>query len=72
MASEDIYESLLKEKKIDDVSDLYKELTILGIEMKNEELAQKYLKAHTEIFGLDHPRTKEIFHYLDGRQLAPS
>jgi len=72
LLSEEIYNIVLKEKKIDDVSDLYKELAMLGTDLKDEELTNKYLKAHTKTFGLDHPRTKEIFHYLDERKLSPS
>ncbi len=72
LLSEEIYDLIMKEKKIDDISDLYKELAMLGVDLKDEELTNKYLKAHTKTFGLDHSRTKEIFHFLDKRNLAPS
>ncbi len=72
LLSEEIYDLIMKEKKIDDISDLYQELAMLGVDLKDEELTNKYLKAHAKIFGLDHPRTKEIFHFLDKRNLAPN
>ena len=68
--SEEIYDVVLKEKKIDDVSDLYKELALLGIYMKDDGLTHKYLKAHINIFGHSHPRTQEILHALDGHGLV--
>lgn len=68
--SEEIYDIVLKEKKIDDVSDLYKELALLGIDMKDDGLTHKYLKAHINIFGHSHPRTQEILHALDGHGLV--
>ncbi|OJW46991.1 MAG: hypothetical protein BGO67_09855 [Alphaproteobacteria bacterium 41-28] len=68
--SEEIYNLVLKEKKIDDVSDLYKELAILGAEIKDEALVHKYLKAHIDTFGKMHPRTKEILLYLDQNRLT--
>lgn len=64
LLSEDVYETVLKEKKLDDVSDLYKELTILGVKMKDEKCVHKYLNAHINLFGQTHFRTKEILHYL--------
>ncbi len=70
LLSEEIYSDFLKEKKIDEVSDLYKELATLGVKMKDEELTHKYLKEHIHIFGLEHTRTKEIVQYLDARNLS--
>lgn len=49
--SEEIYNTVLKEKKIDDVSELYKALAILGAEMKDKALMDKYLKIHKDTFG---------------------
>lgn len=72
LMSDKIYTAVLKSKNIDDVSDLYKDLAILGVDMEDEALTHKYLNAHTKTFGLDHPRTKEIFHYLDRCKLSPS
>lgn len=72
LLSKEIYDNVLKQQKIDDVSYLYKELAMLGVNLKDEELTNKYLKAHIETFGLDHPRTKEIFYFLDKHHLAPS
>lgn len=65
LKSEEIYSIALKEKKIDDVSELYKELAILGATLKDEELVHKYLNAHIHTFGHSHPRTQEIILYLD-------
>ncbi|MBA3814323.1 MAG: hypothetical protein H0X26_07545 [Alphaproteobacteria bacterium] len=70
LLSEEIYGLVLKEKKIDDVSDLYKELALLGIELKDEGLSQKYLKAHMDTFGRLHPRTQEILLSLDKNRLV--
>jgi len=70
LLSEEIYDAVLKEKKIDDVSGLYKELAILGAEMKDEALVHKYLKAHIDTFGRMHHRTKEILLYLDQNGLT--
>lgn len=69
LVSEEIYNLVLKEKKIDDVSDLYAELAALGIKIKDEELTHKYLQKHIDIFGLDHPRTKEIIKNFDDKNL---
>lgn len=69
LASDAIFTKILKNQKVDDVSDLYKQLAILGIDTKDEALTNVYLKKQIAIFGLDHPRTKEIFHYLDEKGL---
>lgn len=63
--SHEIYNNILKNKKIDDVSELYTELAILGVKLKDEGLTQKYLNAHIDVFGLDHPRTEKILRHLD-------
>lgn len=65
LLSKEIYDKVLKEQKIDDVSDLYKELAILGAAMKDEGITHKYLNAHIETFGIDHPRTEQILKHLD-------
>lgn len=70
LLSEDIYDRVLKEKTIDEVSDLYMELAIIGEKLKDETLTQKYLTAHIETFGLDHPRTEKILKHLDQVNLA--
>ncbi len=66
---EQIFEKLLQNKKIDDVSELYKSLAILGVDLQDEVLAHKYLHKQLAIFGLDHLKTKEISVYLDKRKL---
>lgn len=63
--SEEIYDAVFKEKNVDDVSELYAELAILGEKLKDEGLTQKYLTAHIDTFGLDHPRTERILKHLD-------
>ncbi|MBA3814345.1 MAG: hypothetical protein H0X26_07655 [Alphaproteobacteria bacterium] len=70
LLSEEIYDFVLKEKAIDDVSDLYKELALLGIEMKEDGLTHKYLKTHIDTFGRSHPRTQEILLALDKKGLV--
>ena len=65
LKSEDIYEVLLKQKAIDDVSLLYKQLAFLGITLREEDITHTYLKKHLRMFGIQHPRTKEIIHQLD-------
>src|SRR3990167_5745408 len=44
LLSDDVYNKILKEKKIDDVSELYKDLTLLGVKMKDEKIVHTYLK----------------------------
>lgn len=70
LLSEEIYNIVLKEKKIDDVSELYMAIALLGIDMKDDGLTHKYLKAHLNIFGHSHPRTQEILHTLDKHGLV--
>lgn len=65
LISEEIFEKVLQNKKIDDVSELYKSLATLGVDMQDEALTQKYLDKQIEVFGLDHPKTKEISLYFD-------
>ena len=43
MQSEMVFDSILKEKTIDDVCELYKQLAILGVDMKDERLTHDYL-----------------------------
>ena len=70
LKSHAIYEKILKGKKIDDISDLYTRLAILGADLRDEDLTHTYLKKHIEIFGLDHPRIKEMMLYLDKKGLV--
>ena len=65
LKSEIIYDALLKHKALDDVSLLYKQLAMLGITLREEEVTHIYLKKHLRTFGLQHPRTQEIIHQLD-------
>jgi len=70
LTSDEIYTNVLKSKKIDDVSELYTGLALLGIDMKQEKITSMYLKAHMETFGVDHPRTNEIISVLDDKGLG--
>ena len=58
--AEKILEKLLREKRVDDLSLLYAQLALLGIDSKDEALTQRYLKKHIETFGYEHARTKEV------------
>lgn len=70
LKSEEVFEKILKNKKVDDVSDLYKQLAILGVDTANEALTHTYLKKQMATFGLEHPKTKEIMIYLDKKGLV--
>ncbi len=65
LESEAIFEKILKNKKIDDVSELYKQLAILGADTRDDTLTRTYYKKHQTIFGFGHPRMKEMALYLD-------
>lgn len=69
LKSEEIFDTILKNKKVDDVSDLYKQLALLGIDSTDETLTHIYLQKQIGTFGLDHPKTKEALIYLDERGL---
>lgn len=68
--SEEIFEKLLQNKRIEDVSELYKSLVILGADMHDQVLAQKYLDKQLNIFGFDHPKTTEISLYFDEQKFV--
>lgn len=70
LMSDKIYTTVLKNKEIDDVSDLYKDLVILGAKMRDEAIVHEYLKAHIQTFGRMHPRTKEILLFLNQNGLT--
>lgn len=70
LKSEEIFREVLTNTSIDDVSDLYKELAILGAKMKDEYIIHKYLGEHLKVFGHDHPRTLEILQYLDKKGIS--
>lgn len=65
LESEGIFEKILKNKKIDDVSELYKQLAILGVDMRDDALSHTYFKKHQILFDFAHPRMKEMTLYLD-------
>ncbi len=70
LVSDQIYNNILKNKEIDDVSELYTALALLGAKGEDEELTHKYLKAQVQTFGLAHPRTQEIMLYLNKKGLS--
>ncbi len=70
--SNEIYARVLKNKRIDDVSELYTALAILGMDLKDNAVTSRYLKTHIETFGADHPRTREILSALESRELPLS
>jgi tetratricopeptide (TPR) repeat protein len=65
--SELIFDNILKEKKIDDVCSLYKQLAIFGVDMKDESLTHDYLNKLMMVFGVNHYSTIETASYLDER-----
>lgn len=65
--SKGVFDNILKEKKIDDVCDLYKQLAILGVDMKDESLTHDYLNKLMAVFGVNHYSTIETVSYLDER-----
>ncbi|OJW55226.1 MAG: hypothetical protein BGO67_00525 [Alphaproteobacteria bacterium 41-28] len=63
--AENLYEKILHEKTLDELSILYTRLAILGAKRGDDIMVGKYLSFHIENFGLAHPRTFEIKGYLD-------
>ena len=69
LQSEAIYDVLLKEKAIDDISRLYAAIALLGIKTQDLPMAKLYTHQHIDIFGADHPRTLEIVEEADRRDM---
>jgi len=67
---EAILEKICKSLKVEEVSELYKQLVMLGVDTKDEVLAHTYIKKQISIFDLNHPRTKEMMVYLTERGLV--
>ncbi|MBN9413054.1 MAG: hypothetical protein J0H12_03940 [Candidatus Paracaedimonas acanthamoebae] len=65
LRTEKIYDNVCLVKGLDDVSDLYMKLSLLGLSIKDKFLAQKYLQKHTQEFGATHHRTLEIIKNFD-------
>lgn len=63
--AEEVYTHIFKTVEVDDISYLYKNLTILGEKMNDDFLSKHYLEHLIEHFGLDHKRTIESLQYLD-------
>lgn len=70
LKSEQIYDKALRGKQIYDLSELYKLLAILGVELKDESLTHTYFKKQFTTFGIDHPNTVEISIYVDKKGLS--
>lgn len=68
----EIYETIYKGKKIDDISALYRSLALVGIKLKDDYLAKKYFQKHLGSFGADHPRTVEIIQEMDRHKIFTS
>lgn len=68
--AENLYETILQEKTLDDLGRLYTRLAILGVKLGDDTQLSKYLSLHIENFGLAHPRTFEIKKFLDDRGLV--
>lgn len=69
LKAEIILKKLCKNLKVDEVSKLYKQLAILGVDAKDEVLTHEYVKKHVALFDLNHPSTKEIMVYLNEKGL---
>ena len=67
--AEAIYDKLLINKAVDDVSALYASLALLGAKMGRNELMCQYFNLHVEHFGFKHPRTHEIVSFLDANNI---
>lgn len=70
LKSEAIFGKICKSMKVDEVSDLYKQLALLGVDTKDEGLTHIYFKKQVDVFGIDHPRVKDILLYLDKKGLV--
>ncbi len=67
--AEHIYETVLKSKEIDDLSDLYQKTTIAAADSHQIEIAREYLKKQVSFFGLNHKKTQSIVKYLDEKEI---
>ncbi len=61
----EIYNSIFKKFKIDQVARLYEQLAIVGVKLKEDAITKKFLRLLVENFGLDHARTKKVFGLID-------
>lgn len=70
LQAEKLYQQLYGEESVSQhVSDLTRNLAILGAKLKDDEITHTYLKKHIKTFGLDHPGTVAIVAYLDQHNL---
>ncbi len=60
-----IYDTALQEKAIHDVGQLFWKIVTLACRLKKMDLARLYLKKQGHVFGLNHPRTKELMKVCD-------
>lgn len=68
--AENLYENILHEKTLDELSLLYTRLAILGAKLGDDMMVERYLSFHIENFGIAHPRTFEIKRYLGSQGLS--
>jgi hypothetical protein len=62
--SELLYKKTLQQEAIDDLSILYFSLIKIAKDSNDEGIVNIYFNKHTNLFGIDHPRTLEITKYL--------
>lgn len=67
--AEDIYGQIYSTIEVDDMSYLYKNLAILGVNVKDDFITQQYFQSLLQYFGRDHIRTQEVIDYLETRNL---
>jgi len=65
LESEEIYNKVLQNKKIKDVSALYTAITKNCIDMKEVNLAKKYRNKHEDIFGMSDKNSMHINFYIE-------
>ncbi len=67
--AEAIYNKLLANKAVDDVSALCASLVLLGAKMDRNGIISQYFNLQIEHFGFKHPRTHELVSYLDANNI---
>ncbi len=65
-----IYDTVLRVREFDDISYLYKKITLASLKNKKIDLMRYYFNKHLEIFGLNHKRTSELVSYFDEKGLS--
>ncbi|HUX79885.1 MAG TPA: NB-ARC domain-containing protein [Alphaproteobacteria bacterium] len=65
--AEEIYNNIFSTIEVDDMSYLYKNLSILGEKLRDDFITQTYFQLLLKYFGRDHFRTQEVVDYLETR-----